>query len=115
MDIVIVLDGSNSIYPWVEVQHFLINILKKFYIGPGQIQVSVSGTLFTSDQGFPDLWKTLPQGHGGASLHMLIRYRCRGQAEALQPRTPISAGCIWGQSGGGPTSSVKPVDATDEE
>lgn len=42
MDIVIVLDGSNSIYPWVEVQHFLINILKKFYIGPGQIQVSVA-------------------------------------------------------------------------
>lgn len=41
MDIIIVLDGSNSIYPWVEVQHFLINILKKFYIGPGQIQVSV--------------------------------------------------------------------------
>lgn len=39
MDIIIVLDGSNSIYPWVEVQHFLINILKKFYIGPGQIQV----------------------------------------------------------------------------
>lgn len=44
MDIVIVLDGSNSIYPWVEVQHFLINILKKFYIGPGQIQVSGSGS-----------------------------------------------------------------------
>ena len=40
MDIIIVLDGSNSIYPWVEVQHFLINILKKFYIGPGQIHVS---------------------------------------------------------------------------
>ncbi|XP_030621745.1 integrin alpha-11-like [Chanos chanos] len=41
MDIVIVLDGSNSIYPWYEVQHFLINILQKFYIGPGQIQVGV--------------------------------------------------------------------------
>ncbi|KAH0504926.1 Integrin alpha-11 [Microtus ochrogaster] len=41
MDIIIVLDGSNSIYPWVEVQHFLINILKKFYIGPGQIQVGI--------------------------------------------------------------------------
>lgn len=39
MDIVIVLDGSNSIYPWYEVQDFLINILQKFYIGPGQIQV----------------------------------------------------------------------------
>lgn len=39
MDIVIVLDGSNSIYPWYEVQDFLINILHKFYIGPGQTQV----------------------------------------------------------------------------
>ncbi|KAI2648648.1 Integrin alpha-11 [Labeo rohita] len=38
MDIVIVLDGSNSIYPWYEVQDFLINVLQKFYIGPGQIQ-----------------------------------------------------------------------------
>ncbi|XP_024911985.1 integrin alpha-11 isoform X2 [Cynoglossus semilaevis] len=41
MDIVIVLDGSNSIYPWSEVQDFLINILHKFYIGPGQTQVGV--------------------------------------------------------------------------
>uniref|UniRef100_A0A670JE70 Integrin subunit alpha 11 n=1 Tax=Podarcis muralis TaxID=64176 RepID=A0A670JE70_PODMU len=41
MDIIIVLDGSNSIYPWVEVQNFLISILEKFYIGPGQIQVGV--------------------------------------------------------------------------
>uniref|UniRef100_A0A3P8TP53 VWFA domain-containing protein n=1 Tax=Amphiprion percula TaxID=161767 RepID=A0A3P8TP53_AMPPE len=41
MDIVIVLDGSNSIYPWYEVQDFIINILHKFYIGPGQTQVGV--------------------------------------------------------------------------
>ncbi|XP_068168648.1 integrin alpha-11 isoform X1 [Antennarius striatus] len=41
MDIVIVVDGSNSIYPWYEVQDFLINILQKFYIGPGQTQVGV--------------------------------------------------------------------------
>ncbi|XP_072004828.1 integrin alpha-11 isoform X1 [Engystomops pustulosus] len=41
MDIVIVLDGSNSIYPWEEVQGFLISILQKFYIAPGQIQVGV--------------------------------------------------------------------------
>lgn len=33
------LDGSNSIYPWFEVRDFLINILQKFSIGPGQIQV----------------------------------------------------------------------------
>lgn len=42
MDIVIVLDGSNSIYPWSEVQDFLINILHKFYMGPGQTQVGSS-------------------------------------------------------------------------
>lgn len=45
MDIVIVLDGSNSIYPWYEVQDFLINILHKFYIGPGQTQVGSSLTV----------------------------------------------------------------------
>ncbi|XP_069508862.1 integrin alpha-10 [Ambystoma mexicanum] len=41
MDIVIVLDGSNSVYPWYEVQNFLSNILSKFFIGPDQIQVGV--------------------------------------------------------------------------
>ncbi|XP_031747324.1 integrin alpha-10 [Xenopus tropicalis] len=41
LDIVIVLDGSNSIYPWYEVQNFLSNILSKFFIGPNQIQVGV--------------------------------------------------------------------------
>ncbi|XP_053338716.1 integrin alpha-11 isoform X2 [Clarias gariepinus] len=41
LDIVIVLDGSNSIYPWFEVRYFLINVLQKFAIGPGQIQVGV--------------------------------------------------------------------------
>nr|RLV63872.1 hypothetical protein DV515_00017830 [Chloebia gouldiae] len=41
MDIVLVLDGSNSIYPWEEVQAFLGNILARFFIGPGQTQVGV--------------------------------------------------------------------------
>uniref|UniRef100_A0A8C5HRL5 Integrin alpha-11-like n=1 Tax=Gouania willdenowi TaxID=441366 RepID=A0A8C5HRL5_GOUWI len=41
MDIVIVLDGSNSIYPWFEVQEFLINILQTFNVGPGRTQVIV--------------------------------------------------------------------------
>lgn len=39
MDIVIVLDGSNSIYPWYEVQNFLSNILSKFHISSDQMQV----------------------------------------------------------------------------
>ncbi|XP_055486458.1 integrin alpha-10-like [Leucoraja erinacea] len=41
MDIVILLDGSNSIYPWHEVQRFLSNALHKFHIGPKQIQIGV--------------------------------------------------------------------------
>ncbi|KAM4600889.1 integrin alpha-10 isoform 2-T2 [Polymixia lowei] len=41
MDIVIVLDGSNSIYPWYEVQNFLSNILSKFHISPEQMQVGI--------------------------------------------------------------------------
>uniref|UniRef100_A0A3B3CNV1 VWFA domain-containing protein n=1 Tax=Oryzias melastigma TaxID=30732 RepID=A0A3B3CNV1_ORYME len=41
MDIVIVLDGSNSIYPWYEVQDFITKVLHKFYIGPDQTQVGV--------------------------------------------------------------------------
>ncbi|XP_038643035.1 integrin alpha-10 [Scyliorhinus canicula] len=41
MDIVILLDGSNSIYPWHEVQRFLSNVLNKFQIGPKQIQIGV--------------------------------------------------------------------------
>ncbi|XP_067831918.1 integrin alpha-10 isoform X2 [Heptranchias perlo] len=41
MDIVILLDGSNSIYPWHKVQRFLSNVLNKFHIGPKQIQIGV--------------------------------------------------------------------------
>uniref|UniRef100_A0A4W6FSZ8 Integrin subunit alpha 10 n=1 Tax=Lates calcarifer TaxID=8187 RepID=A0A4W6FSZ8_LATCA len=41
MDIVIVLDGSNSIYPWYEVQNFLSNILSKFHISSDQMQVGI--------------------------------------------------------------------------
>lgn len=41
MDIVIVLDGSNSIYPWYEVQNFLSNILSKFHISSDQMQVKL--------------------------------------------------------------------------
>ncbi|NXB38418.1 ITA10 protein, partial [Eulacestoma nigropectus] len=41
MDIILVLDGSNSIYPWEEVQAFLGSILGRFFIGPGQTQVGV--------------------------------------------------------------------------
>ncbi|KAM3867634.1 integrin alpha-2 [Diretmus argenteus] len=41
MDIVIVLDGSNSIYPWAPMNDFLQKLIPELDIGPKNIQVSV--------------------------------------------------------------------------
>ncbi|XP_075397137.1 integrin alpha-1 isoform X2 [Tenrec ecaudatus] len=41
LDIVIVLDGSNSIYPWDSVTAFLNDLLKRMDIGPKQTQVGI--------------------------------------------------------------------------
>uniref|UniRef100_A0A8D3DXQ9 Integrin subunit alpha 2 n=1 Tax=Scophthalmus maximus TaxID=52904 RepID=A0A8D3DXQ9_SCOMX len=41
MDIVIVLDGSNSIYPWEPMNHFLQKLIPALDIGPKNTQVSV--------------------------------------------------------------------------
>uniref|UniRef100_A0A3Q3WBF3 VWFA domain-containing protein n=1 Tax=Mola mola TaxID=94237 RepID=A0A3Q3WBF3_MOLML len=41
MDIVIVLDGSNSIYPWGPMNEFLQKLLPELDIGPKNTQVSV--------------------------------------------------------------------------
>lgn len=40
LDIVIVLDGSNSIYPWESVTAFLNSLLRNMDIGPQQTQVT---------------------------------------------------------------------------
>ncbi|XP_077435338.1 integrin alpha-11-like isoform X2 [Vanacampus margaritifer] len=41
VDLLMLVDGSNSIYPWADVTDFLVNILRKVNIGPGQTQVGV--------------------------------------------------------------------------
>ncbi|XP_035870963.1 integrin alpha-10 isoform X8 [Phyllostomus discolor] len=41
MDVVIVLDGSNSIYPWSEVQTFLQRLVGRLFIDPEQVQVGL--------------------------------------------------------------------------
>ncbi|XP_019351444.2 integrin alpha-1 isoform X2 [Alligator mississippiensis] len=41
LDIVIVLDGSNSIHPWKSVTEFLDSLLKNMDIGPHQTQVGI--------------------------------------------------------------------------
>lgn len=40
MDVAIVLDGSNSIYPWTDVINFLVKLLENLDIGPDQTRVS---------------------------------------------------------------------------
>lgn len=84
MDIVIVLDGSNSIYPWYEVQNFLSNILSKFFIGPGQIQVTrgspgdvIPGVMPPLSPGCPQHPRAMPKPRagpgwdGGNRIHIL--------------------------------------------
>lgn len=41
LDIVIVLDGSNSIFPWISVTEFLKSLLKNMVIGPRDTQVGI--------------------------------------------------------------------------
>ncbi|KAJ8286951.1 hypothetical protein GJAV_G00045270 [Gymnothorax javanicus] len=41
LDIVIVLDGSNSIYPWSSVIEFLVKLLQRINIGPKLSQVGI--------------------------------------------------------------------------
>ncbi|KAK7896496.1 hypothetical protein WMY93_021821 [Mugilogobius chulae] len=41
LDIVIVLDGSNSIYPWSSITDFLVRFLEKIVIGPKLSQVGI--------------------------------------------------------------------------
>ncbi|XP_071992353.1 integrin alpha-1 isoform X1 [Engystomops pustulosus] len=41
LDLVIVLDGSNSVYPWVSVTEFLQKLFQKMTIHPTQTQVSI--------------------------------------------------------------------------
>uniref|UniRef100_A0A672L2T1 Integrin subunit alpha 2 n=1 Tax=Sinocyclocheilus grahami TaxID=75366 RepID=A0A672L2T1_SINGR len=53
MDVAIVLDGSNSIYPWPDVRNFLIKLLENLDIGPDKTRVSTDLSFlyhFSSDQ-----------------------------------------------------------------
>ncbi|KAG8519801.1 Integrin alpha-1 [Galemys pyrenaicus] len=47
LDIVIVLDGSNSIYPWESVTAFLNDLIERMDIGPKQTQVGDTGSLIS--------------------------------------------------------------------
>uniref|UniRef100_A0A673NFS4 Integrin, alpha 1 n=1 Tax=Sinocyclocheilus rhinocerous TaxID=307959 RepID=A0A673NFS4_9TELE len=51
MDIVIVLDGSNSIYPWNPITEFLVKFLQSIEIGPARVKIKYPLTAFTVERG----------------------------------------------------------------
>lgn len=63
MDIAIVLDGSNSIYPWPPVVSFLKKLLENLAIGPQQSQAC------NSSRG-----KTLPVVSGDRTIQLFLLY-----------------------------------------
>lgn len=97
MDIVIVLDAQQHL-PWVEVQHFLINILKEVLHWPWQIQVSRAGTLFPLQTGPPPTHGRCPVWE---CLHALERRGRKGLQEgpAAQDKSTPTRAPSWDSLG----------------
>ncbi|CAL9682145.1 unnamed protein product [Knipowitschia caucasica] len=82
LDIVIVLDGSNSIYPWSGITDFLERFLSKIVIGPNLSQVgivsygetvthNVNLSQFDNTQDLVKFVKELPQQTGFKTMTFL--------------------------------------------
>ncbi|XP_034752463.1 integrin alpha-1 [Etheostoma cragini] len=82
LDIVIVLDGSNSIYPWTSIIDFLLRFIKKIDIGPQLSQVGIVSygetvthrvnlSQFDNRQNLLDFVKELPQQTGFKTMTFL--------------------------------------------
>ncbi|XP_030624743.1 LOW QUALITY PROTEIN: integrin alpha-1 [Chanos chanos] len=82
LDIVIVLDGSNSIYPWSSIIDFLIRFLQNIEIGPNASQVGIVSygddvghvfnlSQFTNTQDLINHAKKIPQRTGHKTMTAL--------------------------------------------
>ncbi|CAN9504539.1 unnamed protein product [Ophioblennius macclurei] len=82
LDIVLVLDGSNSIYPWSSITDFLIRFLEKMEIGPKLSQVGIVSygetvthrvnlSQFDNTADLLDFVKDLPQQTGFKTMTFL--------------------------------------------
>ncbi|XP_024155499.1 integrin alpha-1 [Oryzias melastigma] len=82
LDIVIVLDGSNSIYPWSSIVDFLVSFIQNTTIGPNFSQVGIVSygenvshlvnlSQFDSNTIMVDYVKTLPQ-HTGTKTNTFL-------------------------------------------
>lgn len=82
LDIVFVLDGSNSIYPWSSIVNFLLRFLEKVQIGPKLSQVGIVSygedvahrvnlSQFDDSTNLREFVKNLPR-HGGTKTHTFL-------------------------------------------
>ncbi|XP_061887204.1 integrin alpha-1 isoform X2 [Entelurus aequoreus] len=82
LDIVIVLDGSNSIYPWTSIIDFLIRFIENIQIGPNLSQVGIVSygetvthrvnlSQFDNTPALLDFVKELPQQTGFKTMTFL--------------------------------------------
>ncbi|KAK1884130.1 Integrin alpha-1, partial [Dissostichus eleginoides] len=74
LDIVMVLDGSNSIYPWSSIIEFLLKFLKNIQIGPKLSQTvthRVNLSQFENNEDLGDFVKELPQQTGFKTMTFL--------------------------------------------
>ncbi|TMS08504.1 Integrin alpha-1 [Larimichthys crocea] len=82
LDIVILLDGSNSIYPWSSIVDFLLRFLEKIVVGPNLSQVGIVSygetvmhrvnlSQFNNTRDLLDFVKDIPQQQGSKTMTFL--------------------------------------------
>ncbi|XP_017263420.1 integrin alpha-1 [Kryptolebias marmoratus] len=94
LDIVFVLDGSNSIYPWESIINFTCRFLAKTNVNPKQSQVGIVSygmdvthqvnlSQFDSSSKLQQFVRALPQ-HGGTKTHTFLAIET-ARKEAFTP------------------------------
>ncbi|XP_013861959.1 integrin alpha-1 isoform X2 [Austrofundulus limnaeus] len=94
LDIVFVLDGSNSIYPWSSIVDFMCRFLEKTHFDPQQSQVGIVSygedvthqvnlSQFHNNSQLLEFVKALPQ-HGGTKTHTFLAIET-ARKEAFTP------------------------------
>ncbi|XP_060916805.1 integrin alpha-1 [Labrus mixtus] len=95
MDIVIVLDGSNSIFPWPSITQFLLRFLEKIEIGPKLSQVGIVAygenvthrvnlSQFDKTPDLLEFVEELPQQTGYKTMTLLAIETARREAFTLE-------------------------------
>ncbi|XP_049618994.1 integrin alpha-2 isoform X1 [Syngnathus scovelli] len=113
MDIVIVLDGSNSIYPWAPMTEFIEKLLPTLEIGPQNTQVSVIQYAVNPKIEFPlNQYRTRAELLNAASQLKQMQGSSTNTFHAIQYASQWGFNPIYGAR---PTASKVMVVVTDGE